>query len=344
MDKTNAAPVIAKSNAPAQPAIVPAPKVASVKPARPALLDGDIIKAARAAIEKGDMEAVSRAYEFFLAYIKEHPENIDEYVAAFSNEANEHILRALTRAMADAEAGLLENEKVMKSAVELAKDTSFEQRQHIMLHLMSQFPQMNEEAHQALLELSRNDPNSQVKTSAVAALADWMDKFPEQTGPLLGQLGEIFKNTKDEDVRVFAYQVLALHKESLTRDLQVVLGERLKLETESFNGNLIAAALSIAPDDIRLEAINYVQSRFGKEKDEETRRNLLAQIVALGRQDSLPLLTTCSKGDSLLAQDARDYIALVSSNQPYDVEQIFQQKSVRDGQNPPKEVDPAPHP
>ncbi len=305
---------------------------------RPDLLDADVVKAARASIEKGEMDAVEGVYEFFFQYIKAHPENVDEFVAAFWNEKNEHVLRALARAMVDVEAGLLSNAKVIEAAIQLAKDTSFEQRQHIMLHLMAQFPEMNEEARQAILELSRNDPNPQVKTSAVAALADWMDSFPEKTGLLLQQVGNVFKTTQDDDVRLFTYQILALHKESLTHDLQLALSERLKAEKDIFNCNLIASALSVAPDEIRLSAVNYVQSIFGKEEDLEKKRTLLAQIVALARQDSIPLLTKYKNEDSILAQDAKEYLALVSSDQPFDAEQIFQQKAIRDAQNMPREA------
>jgi hypothetical protein len=333
------------ATAPTNSALIPAPKPSATKrPARPALLDGDVINDARAAIEKGDMEAVARAYDFFLEYIKAHPENVDEYVAAFSNEQNEHILRALARAMVDAEAGLLENTTIMSAAIDLAKDPSFEQRQHIMLHLMAQFPQMNEEAYQALVALSANDPNSQVKTSAVAALADWMEKFPEKMGPLLEQIGDIFKNTQDESVRLFTYQVLALHKEALTRDLQVTLAERYKIEKDSFTCNLIASSLSVAPEDIRREAITFAQVQLNAAKDLELQRNLLAQFVVMARQDSIPTLSKYSKGDSRLAQDARGYLVIVSSDQPYEAAQIFQEKAIRDAQSITHEPEHAPHP
>jgi hypothetical protein len=98
--------------------------------------------------------------------------------------------------------------------------------------------------------------------------------------------------------------------------------------------------LSVAPDDIRLDAINFVQRQFDAAKDMENRRMLLAQLVAMARQDSIPLVTKYAQGDSLLAQDAKDYLALLSSNQPFESQDVFQQKALRDAQAVSKEVEP----
>jgi len=255
---------------------------------------------------------------------------VTEIIFTILSPSDAAIASAFALALAQTEVGLMENDKIILASIEMAKDSSFEQRQHIMLNLMSKFPGMRDDVFQTVLELSKQDPNSQVKTSAVTVLADWMDQLPDQKEMLLQQVAEIFKTAQDNDVRGFTYQVLALHRENLSRDMQLAISERLKTETDSFNGNLLALALSTAPDAVRQGALFHVQNAFNAETDSEKQRNLLAQIVCLAKGDSLPLLQKNSVGDSLLAQDARDYLALLTSNGVMDPELVLQQKAIRD--------------
>lgn len=297
---------------------------------RPAFLDSDVMAALRAALANGDQAGLEQAYNALMEYFRAHPEQIDDYLAVFRSEKNEHVLRQFAIALAESESGLLENDRIILAAIELAKDPSFEQRQHIMLNLMSKVPEMRDDVFQTILELSQHDPNSQVKTSAVTVFADWMDRLPDKKEMLLQQVGEIFKTAEDEDVRGFTYQVLALHRDDLSHEMQLAISERLKTETDSFNGNLLAAALSTAPDDIRNGALAHIETAFGAESDLEKRRNLLVQIVCLAREKSIPLLQKNSTGDSLLAQDARDYLILLANNAAVDPDLVLQQKAIRD--------------
>jgi hypothetical protein len=297
---------------------------------RPAVLDNPLFKALRDAYAANNREAMERAYEALVEYIKTHPEQIDDFLAALRAESNEHVLRAIARAIAESEA--LFGDKLAQTAIELAKDTSFQQRQHIMLHLMAQFPEVRDDLHQAVLELSRSDPDSQVKTSAVVVLADWMEKSPDSVMKLLDDVTQILNSAKDDDVRAFAYQVMALHKEKLPREVHSALNERLKAETDSFTGNILASALVAAPEDIRRDALAHVRASFGKETDEETRRNLLVQIVCLARTECLSLLKEQAVGSSLLAEDARDYLALFSTGESPDPDTVLMNKATRDTQ------------
>lgn len=293
-----------------------------------AFLDSDIMAAVRAAVQSGDRDAFERAFEALTEYIRAHPEKIDDYIASLRSEPNEHVLRALARAIAASEA--IWGDKLAQTAIELAKDTSYEQRQHIMLHLMSGFSEMRDDLYQAILERSRNDPNSQVKTSAVVVMADWMEKFPENNTRLITEVGEALKSAVDEDVRAFAYQVLALHKEKLPPDIQNTLLAQLKTEPNSFNANLIVLALTAAPENIRKDSLAYLHSSYNKESDMETKRNQLAQIVCIERDGANALLKEIASGkDPLLAEDAHHYLAFLSSGD-LELETIFQQKAVRD--------------
>jgi hypothetical protein len=300
------------------------------KPAQSTLASSDVMAAVRAAVANGDRAGYEEAFKGLVDYINAHPERVDEYVALLKTEQNEHVLRTFALAMAETEVGLLENDQIINAAMELAKDSSFEQRQHIVLNLMSKFPDMRDDVFQTVLGLTQQDPDSQVKTSAVAVFADWMERLPEKSGMLLEQIGEIFKTAQEEDVRAFTYQLMALHKDNLPREMQVALGERLKTETDSFGCNLLALALCNAPDDIRGDAISYVRTAFGTEKDSEKQRNLLAQYVCLAKGESIPLLQTTSAGRSSLAEDAKDYLVLLTRG-TLDPELVFRQKAIRDG-------------
>jgi hypothetical protein len=100
---------------------------------------------------------------------------------------------------------------------------------------MANFPEMRDDVFQTVLQVSRQDPDAQVKTSAVVVLADWIQAFPEKTAMLIDQLSQIFKTAGDEDVRALSYQLFALHKDKLPPDLQAALFERLKIEPDSFS-------------------------------------------------------------------------------------------------------------
>ena len=315
---------------------VTAVKTATASPGQPsstAFGNSSIISALRAAVLAEDREGIDRASKELIDYINAHPDSVEDYVGFMKTEQNEYVLRMFTLALAQTEVGLLENDKIIQTAIDLAKDRTIEQRQHIMLHLLSKLPDMRENAFEAVMELSQQDPNSQVKTSAVTVLADWLEAYPDKMAEILGKVQEIFKTAKEDDVRAFTYQLLALHKESLTPEFHVQLSERLRSEPDLFNRNVIATALFAAPDAIRNDAFNFVNSMFQKETDMEIRRNLLAQMVCVKRGDVLPLLEKLSVGDSQLAQDARIYTGLVSSGQGFDPQDIFLQKAIRDAAN-----------
>ncbi|MGI8964907.1 MAG: hypothetical protein ACR2H1_02335, partial [Limisphaerales bacterium] len=154
----------------------------------------------RAAVAARDREALDRAKTSLISFINSHPGLVEDYVAVLRSEQNEHVLRTFALALAETEVGLLANDKIISAAIQLAKDSSFEQRQHIMLNLMSKFPEMRDDVFQTVLELSQHDPTSQVKTSAVVVLADWMERFPDKKEKLLEHVGQIFKTAADEDV------------------------------------------------------------------------------------------------------------------------------------------------
>lgn len=290
----------------------------------------DVMTAIRASLASSDRAGYEQAFKALVDYINAHPERVDDYVAFLRSERDEHVLRAFAIALGETEVGLLANDQIVGAAIELAKDSSFEQRQHIMLNLMGKVPEMRDDIYQAIHELSRNDPNSQVKTSAVVVFADWMDRLPDQKEMLLGQLAEIFKTAQDEDVRGFTYQVLALHRDNLSPEMQLAISEQFKTEADPFNANLLAAALSAAPDEIRQPALSHAQSAFATETDMEKRRNFLLQIVCLAKAESVPLLQKNSIGDSFLAQDARDYLNLLASNTAVNPDAILELKAIRD--------------
>ncbi|MGI8967054.1 MAG: hypothetical protein ACR2H1_13340, partial [Limisphaerales bacterium] len=135
--------------------------------------------------------------------------------------------------------------------------------------------------------------------------------------------------------------ILALHSEQLPRELHAALVERLKTEPDSFNGNLLATALAAAPEDLRQNALAHIQTDFEKETNPEKKRNQLAQIVCLAKKKAEPLLKKISVGDSLLAQDARDYRALLSAG-PVKPEALFQQKAIRDANRQTASEPPSP--
>ncbi len=313
-------------------------KVDAIKAARATRsgsIGTDYLTTVRAAIALGDRGSIDDAFASLVEYLNAHPEKVDEYVGTLRSEKDEQVLRTFALALAQSQAGLLENPKIIQTAIEMSKDSSFEQRQHIMLNLMAKFPEIRDDVLQNVVELSDKDPNSQVKTSAVVVLADWMDKFPDKSAGLLDQIGSIFNTATDPDVRGFTYQILALKKDKLSREMQSALSERLKIETDSFSGNLIVSALSAAPDDIRESARTQIQNAFNVTSDMEKKRNLLAQLVCLGRGDSVSILDKNSEGTSPLAEDAREYKKLLADGALVAPEVIFQNKAERDASKQP---------
>ena len=295
---------------------------------RTAFLDGKLMQDVRSAVRTQNGVALDRAFNALVDHIRAHPEQEEEYLAGLRAEPEEYVLRTLARAISESDA--LWGDRLAQTAIDLVKDSSFQQRQHIMLHLMGQFPEMRDDLFQAVIERSSQDPDSQVKTSAVVVFADWMETYPDRAEQLMGQVERVFHTATEEDVLGFTYQMLAMRKQELSRELHTALNERLKMETEFINGGLIAAALSAAPDDIRQDAIAHLQKARAEATDPEMQRELLLQLVALSGEQALPLLREASVGDSLLAQDARDYLALLSGGTSIEPEAFIMAKAVRD--------------
>jgi hypothetical protein len=149
---------------------------------------------------------------------------------------------------------------------------------------------------------------------------------------MIEQVGRILDGAPDEDVRGFAYQFLALHNDRLSGEVHRILNDRLKMERDSFGCNLIVAALVNAPEPMRRAALEQVHARFAAEHDPEHQRNHLAQIATLAKTEAIPLLKKHSQGESLLAQDARDYLAALGRG---DVEPhaFFHLKALRDARS-----------
>ena len=334
-------PSVAKQSQPGTPVSAPAAPAASTSAPQAkagALFESDAYKALRAAVQAGNQGAAVDAFDNLVAFVKAHPEMVDDYVAALRTEKSEMVLRYLALALAESKE-VLRDDKIARVAIELAKDNSFQQRQHIALHLMGSFPEMRDDVRQAVIEISGQDRDSQVKASAVAVLADWMETFHGETGAgLITELEQIFKTAVDADVRGFTYQLAAAHKEQLPRSFQLALVERLKTETDWTGRNIIIAALTAAPGDIRGPVLAQVQSSFDHETDLENKRNLLAQLVTLIKEDSVDLLQKAVAENSPLAEDAKAYLAIITDG-TVSADTVFGQKSAIDAARiPPTEV------
>lgn len=292
---------------------------------------GEIMNALRAAFgpPRND-EALETAYAALLAYINAHPEQVADYVNILRTETHEQVLRRFSFAIAESEVGLQANDEIIQAAIEMAKDRTIEQRQHIMLYMMSRFPDMRDDVHEAVRELARTDPNPQVRNSALSVMADWMEAHPDQVLSLLDDVEKVYETTDEDEVRAYTYQLFGLHTEKLPEDLHRSLFDRLKTEPDSFNCNLIAAALIGAPMEIKADALAYVQKTFDAEADVETRRNLLLQIVCLSGNDALPLLEKHAKEGSPLATDAAAFAKLLARGEGVEPFQLFEQRAIID--------------
>ncbi len=287
------------------------------------------IAALRKALSAENHDGLQAACDALKAYIEAHPERVSEFIEFMRSEKDEHVLRQFALVLAGTEVGLLENEEIIKTAIELAKDSAFEQRQHIMLHLMADFPQMRDDVLAAILSITQSDPNPQVKTSGVVTLADLTERFPDHASALLGEIWQISKTAKDQEVLLFTYQMLALHKEQLTPDMFSMLGDRFKNESDPFAGNLIACALFAAPEGVRNQALQHAQAAFDAAVDPQGKRDRLFDLVCISQGKQIPLLERLSPGDSLINADAREYRVVV--NGPFEPQDLLGIKASHDG-------------
>lgn len=295
-----------------------------VRPTRPgserrgaqeSFLQNQLVANLRAAIGTQDQERIERAFEELVAFIQAHPEFTEEYLDALRTERNEQLLRGLAKAMQRSEA-LMDNDAFIKSLVEMAKEQGFEQRQHIVLDTLAHAAYIKPELFDAIKAMSEaGDQPTQVRASAIAVYADWMRKFPEKSPMMIQELGRSLKETNDENVRALSVQLLALHRDKLTREIQLSLVERFKIESQPAGRNLIASALSTASPEIRGQVFDYLQKQYSAETDVTQQRLALAQMVMLSPMEIRPMLEQISKGNSELAEDAREYLVLVNTRQ-----------------------------
>jgi hypothetical protein len=268
-----------------------------------------VIAALRESLKSGDRPNFDPAFQALVDYINANPGNVEEFNGFMRTESDEQVLRFFTFALAASEVGLLENDEIIKTVTELAKtSTGFEQRQHIMLHLMSKFPDVRENVLQTVLDVAQNDPNAHVKTSGMVVLADWMEAHPDRTAEMLDHVRNIFNSSADQEVRAFGYQMLALHKESLPPEVHTQLAQTLRSEPDSFHGNLIAMALFAAPDSVRNDAIPYLQNAYQNETDAVIQRNRLLQWLMVSRGEDTEYLRRVAAGNSPAAEDAKVYL------------------------------------
>lgn len=278
-------------------------------------LQNPLVANLRAAMAARDQALIEKAFEELVAFIQQHPELTEEYLAALRTEPEEHLLRGLAKAMQRSET-LMENDAFIKSLIDLAQQQGFEQRQHIVLDTLAHAAYIKPDLFDAIKNISEAATQpSEVRASAIAVYADWMRKFPEKSPMMISELGRSLKETDDETVRALSVQLLALHRDKLTRDIQLALAERLKVEPQPAGQNLIASALSAAPPEIRGHVLGYLQGQYSSQADVAQKRLTLAQMVMLSPMEMRPMLEEVARGDSDLANDAREYLVLVNTQQ-----------------------------
>jgi hypothetical protein len=288
-----------------------------------------LLEELRRAVASEDAKQISDALRGLIDYSLEHPDEFNRLTLAM---ANDDVLAA--------KIGLLfnlsppnGNTLVTRVALLLVQPETESEHRLAALSALGGASEISADALRAIPPLCVDDLNGQIRHSAVATMSEWMTRNsnPSIHDFLSDQLIWIVGSSVDAEVRAQAVQTLARNNSQLPGKVRDALLNYLQTVPTPRSRMSIALALGGEADAGRAFALDQLQQACAEASDVELKRNILFEIVRLGKLNASQIIAQLSASNPALAQDTQDYLALLQSGVT-DPDAIYDTKSAWDAE------------
>ena len=256
-------------------------------------------------------------------YLAAHPETMSNVLDVFKSETDEKKLSLLMPILSDYENP--EGRKLItQAALELAQHDALYTKRQMGLSLLAKANPVDEECLQAIAQISKTDANDVVRLTAVDVMNVWLTQNPGLQDKLIPGLSAAMEASNDDLVRGRALQVMAQQNAQLPEAILKTAAQSLAA-TNADSRIAAVMVLGEAADDAKIYALNQLESAFGQETSLPVKKDILVQLVRLGKAQATEILQRLPN-NSDIAQDIKDFLKIIESGKTTSMDEIYQQK------------------
>jgi hypothetical protein len=217
-----------------------------------------------------------RAWELLLA---KHPTSVSQVMRRLALDTDPESVSVLQYVLTQRFSQSLPEAEAAELFQVAESDISPQNRQAI-ISLLSQLHQINPSQVTKLGQVARATANEGVKLEALNTMSRWMQKFPEQTEFIAGELVGFLKIEQSPAVTAQVLQTLATHATSLTADQQNAVAAALQSDIPDTRTHA-AEALGAMTGSAGYDAVALLERAQAKEKDLAVSRIIEVQLARL---------------------------------------------------------------
>lgn len=218
----------------------------------------------------------------------------------------------------------LDEPGMVDSILSLARADGSVERRRLGVFILGNAWDKTGSIRQALLEFAAQDPNTDVRMTALGALREFVIRNKDAAGAVSQEIIRIARGAGDEIVR--AQAIMALNLDGAPEKLVNDVGQMLRTETSSEVRLSIVEALGNAGPEHRAAGLREIEQAYGREGEMGARAAMLLNIVKLGRHQAVDTLQRVREENPALRQEIQDYIAILQSGE-VDMERILERKT-----------------
>lgn len=272
-------------------------------------------------------EEILHARAALARLLEDRPETAAELASLFEQEADEDVLLVLAQVLGG-NAAAMADPAVIGAMVRVAESGTIPAGRGGALLVLMNLPRPDDRVSEAVIRLARSEAEHRdLRASAIAAAAAWMQNHPAGSVPLAQALIDVARSAADGDVRGHALQAVALVELPADASRIEAMAPFLR-DPEAKNRSLAALALGGAAPEAREGAVRHLEGAIGSERSEEAQRGILIHLVRAAGPGAEAALARLRDQAPRLAADVRDYLEILALER--DPAKVWELKLQRD--------------
>lgn len=284
----------------------------------------DRLRESLAALGEEDLLDVRRRLAKLL---EAEPARLSELLQAFESESDEDVLALLAETIGG-DAAAMANPAVVEAMIRMAEGAAVPARRGAALLVLLKLPQHDARAEAAVLRLARSESEPRdLRVSALAALAAWMQTHPGGDARLAETVLGVARAAGDGEVRGHAIQAVALLARPAAAETVESLAGFLR-DPSPENRALAALGLGNPSGEARGAAVRHLEAAIAGESAAEAQRGMLIHLVRAAGADAEGALGRVAAQHPRLDADVRDYLEILRGER--DAARVWEEKQRRD--------------
>ncbi len=259
--------------------------------------------------------------------LEERPGAALELALLFEQETDEDVLLLLAQVLG-ADADAMAEPAVVDLMARIAESGKVPAGRGGALLVLMNLPRLDDRVTRTVLGLAGSAAeHPDLRASAIATAAAWMQAHPEGVTPISAALLDVARSATDADLRGHAIQAVSLVDRKLdpgqVESLAAFLGD-----ADARTRSLAALGLGSVSAEARPAALRHLEGAIAVETSAEGQRGLLVHLVRAGGPEAEAALARVGERSPRLAEDVRDYLDLLKTER--DPDRLWELKQRRD--------------